>query len=100
MLQLLCHRGCLFFLQSRECASLIWSVYPRVTSAAIARSPRGALATRADQKGANFFVVIRLISNPSLTTCLVSAGTSHVIAPALAQQMTGLREGCWSLQQK
>jgi len=98
MLQLLCHRGCLFFLQSREYVSLIWSVHPRVTLAAIARSPRGALATRADQKGANFFVWLFPLSLTSHD--VFAAGTSHVIALALAQRMTGLREGCWSLQQK
>ena len=54
--------------------SLIWSIYPRVTSAAIVRSPKGALATPADQRGSYFFV--RLLNSRSSND--VSAGQAHL----------------------
>jgi hypothetical protein len=62
------------FLQSRECASLIWSIYPRVTSAAIVRSPKGALAIPADQRGSYYFVW--LLNSRSSND--VSAGQAHL----------------------
>jgi len=69
------------------CSQLNWTLYPRVTSAAIARSPKGALVTRADQKGASF-----LRSHPFIRLRRVRwVATSRVIAPAV----TLLREG-WS----
>jgi len=75
MLQLLCHRG-YFFLWKYGCfcALLNWPFYPRVTSAAIARSPKGALATRADQKGACFSPSYSL---SLLTTCPLGSHISR-----------------------